>query len=306
MSASIGIAVYPEDGLTADDILKNADNAMYAAKHAGKNCWKFYEASMLMRAYETMVLTNNLRHAIDRNELSLHYQPQVDALGRIVSFEALLRWHSWKFGNVSPERFISLAEQSGLILPIGQWVLQEACQFAARLAEMGWSDCKVSANVSPRQLADVNFETIVHEAIAIAGIEPSQLVIEITESGLLGSVEDSIEKLERLRQLGIGASLDDFGTGFSSLTYLQQLPVQELKIDRSFIESILEVPIRKTLVRSIVDMAHALSLRVVAEGVETREQWDFLISCQCDLAQGYLFSRPLPENEALQKLQSNS
>jgi diguanylate cyclase (GGDEF)-like protein len=302
LSASIGIAVYPEDGTTAGDILKNADSAMYAAKQAGKNCWRFYETSMQTETYERMVLTNSLRHAIERDEFTLHYQPQVDEQGKIVSYEALLRWNSHEFGSVSPERFISLAEQSGLIMSIGQWVLQTACRFARKLAEVGRQDCKVSANVSPRQLADDHFETIVRDAIIAAGIEPSQLVIEITESVLLGSVEESIQKLERLRNLGVGASLDDFGTGFSSLTYLQQLPVQELKIDRSFIESVLEVPVRKTLVRSIIEMAHALNLRVVAEGVETCEQWDFLVSCQCDLAQGYLFSRPLPESEVLQKL----
>ena len=306
LSSSIGIAVYPDDGTTAGDILKNADNAMYAAKKAGKNCWRFYETKMQTDAYERMVLTNSLRRAIERRELSLHYQPQVDIeTETIVGFEALLRWNSVEYGSVSPNQFIPLAEKSGLILPIGEWVLLEACRFARKLADIDRGKYTVSANVSPRQLADVNFESIVQKAIAETEIQPSQLQIEITESGLLGCVEESIQKLLRIRTMGVGLSLDDFGTGFSSLTYLQQLPVSELKIDKSFIDSILDISEKKTLVYSVIDMAHALNLKVVAEGVEIREQCEYLRYCHCDRVQGYLFSRPLPESEIFQMVKDN-
>jgi len=306
LTSSIGIAVYPEDGTNAVEILKNADNAMYAAKKAGKNCWRFYEAKMQTDTYERMVLKNSLRHAIERNELSLYYQPQVDTMKEvIVGFEALLRWNSLEHGSVPPNQFISLAEQSGLILPIGKWVLREACCFVKKLEDSGFENFKVSVNVSPRQLADVEFEAIVQESISIANIQPSQLQIEITESGLLGCVEECIQKLLKIQAMGVSISLDDFGTGFSSLTYLRQLPVSELKIDKSFIDSILDGSEKETLIYSVINMAHALNLNVVAEGVEAREQFEYLRLRGCDKIQGYFFSRPLPENEILKKLKNN-
>lgn len=299
MSASAGIACYPADGATAEEIFKNADNAMYAAKKAGKNCWRFYQAAMQAEAYERIRLTNSLRHAIDRGELLLYYQPQASiANGGITGFEALLRWNSPEYGAVSPERFIPLAEQSGLIRPIGQWVLQEACKFARRLADRGWTNHKIAVNVSPHQIGADGFITVVRKALSNAGIKPGQLELEITENALIASLEDSISKLDELQAMGVQLSLDDFGTGYSSLTYLQRLPVNTLKIDKAFIDMILMDGAQKAIIGSIVDIAHIMGMTVVAEGVETQRQLSYLAQCRCDRIQGYLLSRPVPAAEA--------
>ena len=300
LSASMGIAVYPEDGATTEELLKNVDNAMYFAKNAGKNCWKFYDMQMQTVAYEKMLLTKNLHRAVENNEFVLHYQPQFNiARGTIVGFEALIRWNSPEGGLVSPDRFIPAAEQSGLIKCIGSWVLQEACRFARRLADNGWGSLHVAVNVSPHQLCDEQFIDSVRYAIREAGIAPSQLEIEITENALIASLKEAISLLEALKSIGIRLALDDFGTGYSSLTYLQQLPVQTLKIDKSFIDMILNSGDKKTIICTIVDMAHQMNMTVVAEGVETDAQLDYLEKNRCDLVQGYLFSRPVTESDAL-------
>ncbi|MDR3563388.1 MAG: EAL domain-containing protein [Negativicutes bacterium] len=301
MSASIGVVVYPEDGDQVEDVLKKADSAMYAAKQAGRNCWRFYEPVMLQETYEKMMLTNGLRRALERGELYLHYQPQFAMPGeRIVGFEALLRWNSAEFGLVPPDRFIPLAEQSGLILPIGEWVLREACRFARRLANMGNEDIHISVNISPRQLIADDFVAIVCANAEQAGIKPQQLEIEITESVLIESLEDSVVKLRQLREMGVTLSLDDFGTGYSSLTYLMSLPVGILKIDRSFIAEIATERVQLQLVGSMIDLGHALGLTIVAEGVETENQLALLLAIGCDRIQGYIFSRPIPEEAAIQ------
>ena len=296
MTASIGIAAYPADGDTSEEVVKNADNAMYAAKREGKNCWRFYTPDMQTEAYEKVNLTNSLRYAIERAELSLQYQPQVLVeRNAVIGFEALLRWNSPEYGNVSPMRFIPLAEQSGLIQPIGQWVLQEACLFARRLTDQGWKEIHVAVNISSKQLAADNFIEIVRSAIENAGIEPRQLELEITESVLMVSLEDATYKLAELKVLGVRLSLDDFGTGYSSLTYLRTLPVTTLKIDKSFIDMISTDDDMAQIIGSIIDMAHILNMMVVAEGVETEQQLNYLTGKGCDGIQGYIFSRPLPE-----------
>ena len=303
LSASVGVALYPEDGDTVDEILKNVDNAMYFAKQCGKNCWKFYDTVMQEAAYEKMVLTNNLHRAVANEEFSLHYQPQVDiSTGAIVGFEALLRWSTPEHGYIPPSRFIPVAEQSGLIKIIGARVLREACRFARRLADDGRENLCVAVNVSPHQLCAEGFLDSVREAVQEAGILPSRLEIEITESALIASLQEAISRLEALRAMGVRLALDDFGTGYSSLTYLQRLPVQTLKIDKSFTDRILETGSNKTIINTIVDMAHQMNMHVVAEGVETEEQLNFLAGSHCDFAQGYLFSRPAPEAEALRLL----
>ena len=303
LSASIGVAIYPEDGDTVDEILKNVDIAMYFAKQSGKNCWKFYDTDMQAAAYEKMMLTKKLHLAVANKEFSLHYQPQVDiATGAIVGFEALLRWNTPENGNIPPSRFIPVAEQSGLIKIIGPRVLREACQFARRLADDGREDLCVAVNVSPHQLCAEGFLDSVREAVQEAGILPSRLEIEITESALIASLQEAISRLEALRAMGVRLALDDFGTGYSSLTYLQRLPVQTLKIDKSFTDRILETGSNKTIINTIVDMAHQMNMHVVAEGVETEEQLSFLAGSHCDFAQGYLFSRPAPEAEVLRLL----
>ena len=300
MSVSLGVTLYPGDGNQAEEILKNADNAMYAAKAAGRNCWRFYESAMLKDAYEKLLLTNSLRHALERQEFSLHYQPQISlANGEILGFEALLRWHSHEHGQVSPIRFIPLAEQNGLIVPIGEWVFGEACQFAHKLATLGRSNLHVAVNVSPRQLANSDFVPMVCRCISDANIQAGQLEVEITENVLIESLDDSTRKLAALNELGIKLSLDDFGTGYSSLTYLRNLPVATLKIDKTFIDKILEDKVQEGFIRSIIDMAHVLGLHVVAEGVETASQLSKLTALDCDCVQGYVFSRPLTEPAAI-------
>jgi len=300
ISASLGAAIYPNDGDTSEEIFKNADNAMYAAKKAGKNCWRFYEATMQAVAYEKMLLTNSLHHAIERGELLLHYQPQVSVnSGSVVGFEALLRWNSQEHGSISPLRFIPLAEQSGLIQSIGEWVLREACRFARRLADQGWGHIHVAVNVSPYQLRSDLFIESVRKALHDFGILPCRLQLEITETALISSLEESTRRLGQLQALGVPLALDDFGTGYSSLTYLQHLPVEILKIDKSFIDMIPVVGTRKAIIGHVVNMAHTMEMTVVAEGVETQEQFDYLALYGCDCIQGYLFSRPIPEEEAV-------
>ena len=300
LSASAGVAVYPDDGDNAEEIFKNADNAMYAAKNAGKNCWRFYDSRMQEEAYEKMLLTNSLCHAIERKELLVHYQPQVAVVGgTTVGFEALLRWNSQEHGFISPMRFIPLAEHSGLIQPIGNWVLREACQFARRLADEGRENIYVSVNISPHQLCEDGFVCSVCSALKSAGIAPRQLELEITENALIASINESICRLSELRAMGVRLALDDFGTGYSSLTYLQRLPVTTLKIDKSFVDMILTEGNQKAIIRNIVEMAHTMEMSVVAEGVETKEQIDYLAQCHCDILQGYIISRPVPDNEAI-------
>lgn len=300
MSASIGLVVYPDDGDMAEDLLKKADSAMYAAKRAGRNCWRFYEPVLLKEAYEKMMLTNGLRRGLERGEFSLHYQPQFAASGKsIVGFEALLRWNSSEYGLVSPARFIPLAEQSGLILPIGQWVLQEACRFARRLADIGKENIHVAMNISPRQLMSEDFVEHVRTSIKAAGIKPEQIEIEITESVFIESMEDSVHKLWQLRDIGVNLALDDFGSGYSSLTYLRSLPVGILKIDKSFIDKISSDEVQFQVVGSIIELGHTLGMSIVAEGVETEEQLAILTQAGCDHIQGYVFSKPLTEEAAM-------
>ena len=307
LSASIGVAVYPDDGDAAEDLLKKADNAMYAAKEAGRNCWRFYEPVLLQTAYEKMVLTNALRRGLERREFTLHYQPQFDAAGgRILGFEALLRWHSAEHGVVSPSKFIPLAEQSGLILPIGQWVLEEACRFARRLAEAGQAQIHVAVNVSTKQLIENGFVDNVRRAVADAGLVPSQLQLEITESVLMDSVEENAAKLKQLKALGVTLALDDFGTGYSSLTYLRNLPVTILKIDKTFVDKIIDDETQRQMIGAIVAMGHTLGLVVTAEGVETPAQAAVLQGFGCDLIQGFVFSRPLTEAAALARLSAST
>lgn len=303
LSASIGVVLYPNDGDRAEDILKKADSAMYVAKKAGRSCWRFYEPVFLAEAYEKMMLTNGLRRGLERGELSLNYQAQLTVTGEvIIGFEALLRWNSSEYGFVSPARFIPLAEQSGLIFPIGQWVLQEACRFARRLTDMGKGHIHVAVNISPRQLMADDFVDIVRRSIQGAGVKPEQIELEITESVLIESLEGSVQKLNQLRELGVMLSLDDFGTGYSSLTYLRNLPVGVLKIDKSFIDKILSDKTQMQVVGSIIDLGHTLGLTIVAEGVETQEQLSRLMQYGCDHVQGYIFSRPIPEEEAIKFL----
>lgn len=300
ISASAGVVIYPEHGYSVEEILKNVDNAMYNAKKMGKNCWRLYTTDMHEEAYDKLKLTNHLRYALDRAELSLHYQPQVSIKdGTIVGFEALLRWNSSEYGSIPPVRFIPLAEQSGLIQKIGKWVLREACQFIRRLEDKGCKDLRIAVNISPLQLIAKDFIDIVCEALSLARIEPQQLELEITENTLISSLEDGIGVLNKLQQLGVRLSLDDFGKGYSSLTYLQRLPVGTLKIDKAFIDMITTDESKKAIISTIIEMAHIMQMTVIAEGVENEEQLKYLAYYQCDCFQGYIMSTPVPEEEAV-------
>lgn len=300
VSTSAGVALYPADSDIAEELFQNADNALYAAKKAGKNCWRFYHAAMQADAYEKVLLVNQLRYAIERGELTLHYQPQVSAVDKsVLGFEALARWNNPEWGSISPAHFIPLAEQSGLIQDIGNWVLREACLFARRLIDNGWPNIQIAVNVSPQQLCFNRFTDNVKQAIATAGIEPWQLELEVTENTLIASLEESRRQLDELRALGVSLALDDFGTGYSSLTYLQSLPVRTLKIDKTFIDKLLLNDDQRTIVKSIIDLAHNMNLIVVAEGVEAESQVEYLVNSDCDYLQGYIFGRPMPEDELI-------
>jgi diguanylate cyclase (GGDEF)-like protein/PAS domain S-box-containing protein len=297
ISTSIGIAQYPDNGLNAEELLKNADIAMYKAKEAGKGTYVIYGRDMQQHFDERMVIETHLRNAIANHELSLHYQPLVDtASGGIWGFEALIRWNSPVLGFVSPLSFIKIAEDCRLIVPIGEWVLRKACQFIKELHGQGYEGYHISVNISVIQLMLVDFTDMVLGILQETGLAPEYLELEITESIFMESFEAISSKLELLKQKGVGIALDDFGTGYSSLSYLKQLPITTLKIDKSFIDSI-DTPNNMSLVRSIVTIGHDMGLNVTAEGVETPEQLAFLERTSCDKIQGYYISRPIPQPE---------
>ncbi|MHA6531830.1 ABC transporter substrate binding protein [Paenibacillus sp. BAC0078] len=297
ISTSIGIAQYPENGGNAEELLKNADIAMYKAKEAGKGTYIVYGKAMQQHFDERMIIEHHLRNAISNDELSLHYQPLVDTgSGEIWGFEALIRWNSPVLGFVSPFSFITVAEDCRLIVPIGEWVLRSACRFMKELHEQGYEGYHISVNISVIQLMLDDFTDMVLRVLQDTGLEPEYLELEITESIFMESFEAISSKLETLKQRGIGIALDDFGTGYSSLSYLKQLPITTLKIDKSFIDSI-DTPNNMSLASSIVTIGHDMGLNVTAEGVETPEQLAFLERTSCDKIQGYFISRPIPENE---------
>ncbi len=300
LTVSIGIAIFPYDGDSREEIIKNADNAMYAAKEGGKNSCRFYTEGMLRETYRRIQLIDGLRCGLERGEYALVYQPQINiTTGRVSGFEALLRWNSAEYGSVPPLQFIPIAEQSGLIHSIGKWVLNEGCLFARRLVDKGWDNICVAVNVSAKQVEDDNFIAIVRNAIQKAGIKPQMLGIELTESICMSSLERANAKLMQLKQLGIPLLLDDFGTGFSSLSYLFGLPFETLKIDKSFIDVIASDSKRAKVISSIIGMAHTMNMNVIAEGVETESQLEYLSANGCGYAQGYLFSKPLTEADAI-------
>ncbi|VBB06979.1 nucleotide cyclase [Lucifera butyrica] len=297
ISVSIGITLFPADGDTAEILLKNADMAMYRAKGQGKNQFAFFEKAMDDVMRHKMMMEQSLREALDADELCLWYQPQIDMYsGKIRGFEALLRWNSKEYGLVMPLQFVRLAEETGLIIPIGYWVLKRACLFIKELHARGYSALTVSANISVAQLMQNDFVESLRQIVAASGINPAALGLEITESVLADSFDLIIGKLQAIRNLGISIHLDDFGTGYSSLTYLKKLPIDIVKIDKSFMDGMQEQT-EKELTESIIEMAHRLGLKTVAEGVETEYQLAKLKQYQCDIIQGYFISKPVPEEQ---------
>ncbi|HUW27229.1 MAG TPA: EAL domain-containing protein [Sulfuriferula sp.] len=301
-SASIGIAVYPQDGTDVETLLKNSDTAMYHAKEAGRRDYHFFTQAMNAAATERLLLESSLRQAIDRNELLLHYQPLVSLEeGGIVATEALVRWNHPELGLVSPARFIPVAEDSGLIVPLGEWVLRQACGQLKQWREQGIQLRRMVVNLSPRQFRQKHLVQTFSRVLSETGVDPHWLGLEITESVIMENPEVSIGILEELKALGIELSLDDFGTGYSSLGYLKRFPIDKLKIDQSFVRDITTDADDKAMVAAIIVMAHQLNIRVVAEGVETEAQLAFLREQGCDEYQGYYFSRPLPADEVYAK-----
>ena len=298
VTASIGIALYDQDGGSGSILLRNADAAMHRAKEAGRNGFEFYSAEMNTASLGQLLLENQLRGATERGELLLHYQPKVCARsGRLLGLEALLRWQHPELGMVAPGRFIPLAEETGLINAIGEWVLDEACRQQRAWLEAGLDVVPIAVNLSAQQLGQQNFVSRVASAIDAAGLAPSLIELELTETMLMRDIDRTIHTLVRLREMGVRLSIDDFGTGYSSLNYLRQFPVNALKIDRSFVSGISAEGTEGKIAAAIVGMAHSLGLEAIAEGVETEAQRSFLTAQGCHQLQGYLIGRPVPAAE---------
>jgi diguanylate cyclase (GGDEF)-like protein len=298
-SASIGIAL-DEPGIRSDQLLRNADLAMYTAKGSGKNRFELYAPEMHSTVVDRLELENELRRALERDELRVHYQPVVGLSSGVVhSLEALVRWQHPERGLLGPDVFITVAEECGLIEPLGRWVLREACLQVQRWhdAHPGLPDLSVSVNVSPRQLRDPKVVDDDAAIVAETGVEPARLTLEITEGAMMGDAEVALVHLTALKALGLRLAVDDFGTGYSSLSYLQLFPIDILKIDRSFVMGMDRGPEESALARAIVRLAQSLRLVAVAEGVETNAQADLLLQLGCPLAQGYLYSRPCPAED---------
>jgi diguanylate cyclase (GGDEF)-like protein/PAS domain S-box-containing protein len=305
LSASMGVSLYPQDGNDYDTLLRNADAAMYRAKDAGRNTFRFYTADMNAQALHKLEMEARLRHVVERNELRLHYQPLLSLItNEVTDVEALIRWQAGDGTLISPLDFIPLAEETGLIVPIGQWVLRTACQQTRQWLDQGL-ELRVAVNLSTRQFRDDKLVQIVRDALAESGLPARLLKLEITEGAVMDDAEQAVRILTELKALGLGISVDDFGTGYSSLAYLQRFPIDQLKIDRSFVKDITLGAESASIVHSIIGLARNLRLQTVGEGVETPQQRDFLRGAGCDLMQGFLFSPPLPAAELPAVVQSH-
>ena len=304
LSASIGIATFPRDGLDGETLVRNADAAMLRAKQLGRNNFQFYTAAMNERALEDLLLANDLRRALQRNEFFLQYQPIVAVrTGRLATFEALLRWRHPERGLLPPARFVPLLESSGLIVPVGEWVIRAACRQIAEWRRAGLRPVPVAVNLSARQLMHHDICAVLERELRAAGVEPRLLEVEITESDAMENPDQTAAILQVLRARGVRVAIDDFGTGYSSLAYLKRFPVTTLKLDRSFVSGLPGDPDDVSIARAVISMAHNLGLKVVAEGVEQEDQRQFLATHGCDQMQGYLLARPLPAQDAAKMLE---
>jgi len=299
VTASIGISLYPQDAFDVQTLTRNADTAMYQAKGKGKNAREKFCPEMDRRAQVRLSLEANLRKALERDELLLFYQPQIDLrTGQIYGVEALLRWNQPDVGLVGPNEFIPVAEESGLIVPIGRWVLNTACRQAAEWRKAGFGAINMSVNLSVRQTKDEHLISDILSALREAELDPNQLELEITETVLMENVNVNVELLHRLQTEGIRLSIDDFGTGYSSMAYLKRFPIDQVKIDRTFVRDIPGDGDDDAITTAIIAMAHSLGLSVVAEGVETEQQLEFLRATGCDIMQGFYFAKPMPAPQA--------
>jgi diguanylate cyclase (GGDEF)-like protein/PAS domain S-box-containing protein len=308
---SIGISLYPIDGSDPGTLLRNADTAMYHAKSAGRNNHQFYTARMNEAAGERLAMENELRQAIAAispasSEFSLHFQPQVETVsGRVLGVEALLRWNNAKFGQVSPMRFICIAEETGLIQPLGDWVIWETCRLIRVMKQQDISGIRVAINISAQQLRHENLLLLVRGALACYDLLPEDIELEVTESTAMENPEMTLSILDQLAAMGIVLAIDDFGTGYSSLAYLKHLPIKRLKLDRSFVTDIETDANDAAICTATIALGHSLGLELVAEGVETEAQRDFLAALGFDMLQGYLFSRPMPFDDTVAYLKAH-
>ena len=306
ISASIGIALYPSDGTTADELLKNADIAMYHAKKLGRNNYQYYSDELNKAAVEKLEIESRLRRAVENNELELYYQPQMDlGTGRICGVESLLRWNDPELGQVPPDKFIPVAEEFGLIVPLSEWIIYEACSQALQWAHRFPDPVTVSINISAVHFNGYNLENVIAEALQTTGLEPQYLDIELTETSILEDPDQAIDTLHQFKKMGLHVSLDDFGTGYSSLSYLMKLPLDKLKIDQSFIRDMGQNDRGTAIVAATIAMAHSMGLTVIAEGVEEEMHVDLLRQMKCDILQGYYIARPMPAHRIEIMIENN-
>ncbi len=297
-SCSIGIAIFPNDGETSDILIKNADAAMHISKERGKDRLQLFSSSIANNSFERLVLENSLRRALERNEFQLYYQPQLDIrTGKTIGAEALIRWRHPDLGFIPPMEFIPIAEETGLIHPIGEWVLKTACEQKKLWDQKGFNSFRIAINLSARQFHYANLVDMVGDTIRKSGIDARGLDLELTESTIMDRLEETTQTLRRLKNMGVHISIDDFGTGYSSLMYLKTFPIDTIKIDKSFVNDVTTDLDDQAITQAIISMAHSLKMDVVAEGVETQEQFEILRSQGCDILQGYLFSKPVPSED---------
>jgi len=295
VTASMGISLFPDDASTAEDMIRNADAAMYQAKGAGRNSFQFYTSDLNKRALELLSMENALRRGIDRQEFVLHYQPQIDiSSGRIVGAEALVRWNHPELGLLMPGKFISIAEERGLIARLGRWIVEEASRQAVLWQQSGHFQMPIAVNVSAVQFRQKDFVEHLARTVRQHGVDPNSLELELTESIVMRDAESTIQILRTLNEMGFQLSIDDFGTGYSSLSYLRRFPLSKIKIDQSFVADATQDEGAASIVTAVISLARSLKLKVIAEGVQTVEQLQMLRAQRCDQAQGFLFSRALP------------
>ncbi len=305
ITASIGIALYPGDGTQIEHLLNHANMAMTQAKQQGGDQYHFYTTALNIGSLDRLALQTSLRHAIEREELKVYYQPQVNLqTGQIIGAEALVRWQHPERGLVSPDKFIPVAEETGLIIPIGEWVLHTACKQSKVWQNAGFDSLRIAVNLSSRQFSQIDLRHQLVQILMETGLDPKFIELELTESMLVQNTEVAIRRLNALKSLGVEIAIDDFGTGYSSLSYLQQFPFDILKIDRCFIRNIADNSNNAAITKAIIEMAKSLNLKLIAEGVETEEELSFVCKYKCDVMQGFLFSRPLPVKEFEQLLTS--